>query len=179
MAFGFAKQSGGHLKIQSEIGQGTTINLYLPRATTGVGEAAPESVATAHLPQGSETVLLVDDNPAVRKTASRQLIDLGHRVVEAEDATGALAILAQGEKIDLLFSDIIMPGGLSGFDLAAKAEKLYPSLKVLLVTGFAEAAVKTRAAQNGANGGAEIQLLNKPYRRQELAQRIRELLDAP
>jgi signal transduction histidine kinase/CheY-like chemotaxis protein len=173
MAFGFAKQSGGHLKIYSELGHGTTINLYLPRALTASTGVVAETAAASPRSRGHETVLLVDDNEAVRKTAARQLADLGYRVIEAENAATALDILSRGEKIHLLFSDIVMPGGLNGFDLASKVAELYPTLRVLLVTGFAEAAVKGRP---GANG--DIQLLSKPYRRQDLARRIREILDA-
>jgi CheY-like chemotaxis protein len=173
MAFGFAKQSGGHLKIYSELGHGTTINLYLPRAVTGAAVTAIETAAPATLPQGHEIVLLVDDNESVRKTAARQLTDLGYQVIETDSATGALDILGRGKKIDLLFSDIVMPGGLNGFDLAAKAAELYPTLKILLVTGFAEAAIKKRPGVHG-----DIQILSKPYRRQDLAHRIREILDA-
>nr|WP_298687366.1 cache domain-containing protein [uncultured Dongia sp.] len=172
MAFGFAKQSGGHLKIYSEVGHGTTINLYLPRAT---GEAVQKTaeVEPAALPKGRETILLVDDNEAVRKTAARQLIDLGYQVIEAEDAKQALDIMARGTSVDLLFSDVVMPGGLSGFDLAAKVTELYPPMRILLVTGFAEAAIK-----NGVAKESNLQVMSKPYRRQELAERLRALLDA-
>jgi CheY-like chemotaxis protein len=172
MAFGFAKQSGGHLKIYSEVGHGTTINLYLPRAA---GEAVSKTAAVEPeaLPKGRETILLVDDNEAVRKTAARQLVDLGYQVIEAADANQALDIMARGTSVDLLFSDVVMPGGLSGFDLAAKVTELYPPMRILLVTGFAEAAIK-----NGVAKDSNLQVMSKPYRRQELAERLRALLDA-
>lgn len=174
MAFGFAKQSGGHLKIYSEVGHGTTINLYLPRAGMGTEQPAAGRIESTSLPKGRETILVVDDNEAVRKTAARQLDDLGYQVIEAANGHDALDLLARGNGIDLLFSDVVMPGGLSGFDLAAKATELYPALRILLVTGFAEAAIKNSAAK-----GADVQLLSKPYRRQELAERIRKMLDTP
>ncbi|MBI2255006.1 MAG: response regulator [Proteobacteria bacterium] len=171
MAFGFAKQSGGHLKIYSEVGHGTTINLYLPRGGS-IKSAVSNDRMAAPAPEGVERILLVDDNEAVRKTAARQLRDLGYEVVEAESGPMALQQLQSGLHIDLLFSDIIMPGGLSGFDLATRAAELYPQLKVLLVTGFAEAAIRNANAPD-----QNIALMSKPYRRQELAERIRALLD--
>jgi signal transduction histidine kinase/HAMP domain-containing protein len=171
MAFGFAKQSGGHLKIYSEVGHGTTINLYLPRG--GAIPRTPLNEATMPAaPKGAERILLVDDNEAVRKTAARQLHDLGYDVIEAASGPEALQALQAGSRIDLLFSDIVMPGGLSGFDLANRAAELYPDLKVLLVTGFAEAAVRNVNAPS-----QNIALMSKPYRRHELAERIRALLD--
>ncbi|WP_374655383.1 response regulator [Dongia sp.] len=174
MAFGFAKQSGGHLKIYSEVSHGTTVNLYLPRAQSADRPAATETAGETVAATGRECILLVDDNEAVRKTAARQLHDLGYRVVEAANGPAALGILADGANVDLLFSDVVMPGGLSGFDLAAKVRERYPALKVLLVTGFAEA-----AARNNATVDRSVELMSKPYRRQELASRIRAILDNP
>ncbi len=171
MAFGFAKQSGGHLKIYSEVGHGTTTNLYLPRGGAAKPADAGDSPASI-APKGAERVLLVDDNDAVRRTAARQLRDLGYDVIEAINGPEALRHLQTGPRIDLLFSDVVMPGGLSGFDLATRAGELFPDLKVLLVTGFAEAAVRNTTAP-----GQSIALMSKPYRRQELAERIRALLD--
>ncbi|WP_374384803.1 ATP-binding protein [Dongia sp.] len=172
MAFGFAKQSGGHLKIYSEPGHGTTVSIYLPRAEA-VSASAVEAVLPGNgLPRGSETVLLVDDNDAVRKTAMRQLEDLGYQVIEAKNAAAALAVLSQGVRVDLLFSDVIMPGGMNGFDLAAEASARHPGVKLLLVTGFAEG-----AARNGMPQGLDVELMSKPYRLRELAERVRTILD--
>lgn len=171
MAFGFAKQSGGHLKVYSEAGHGTTVNLYLPRAMSP-GRAVSSEVTERPAPKGAEHVLLVDDNEAVRKTAARLLGDLGYRVTEAASGPEALQVLARDGSIDVLFSDVVMPGGISGFDLATQAEELYPRLKVLLVTGFAEAAVRSGVAK-----GRNVALMSKPYRRHELAERLRALLD--
>ncbi|MDY0871251.1 ATP-binding protein [Dongia rigui] len=171
MAFGFAKQSGGHLKVYSEPGHGTTVNLYLPRAMSP-GRAATIDSIERPAPKGAERVLLVDDNEAVRKTAARLLTDLGYQVTEAASGPEALQILARESGIDVLFSDVVMPGGISGFDLASQAEQLYPRLKVLLVTGFAEAAVRTSVAK-----ARNVALMSKPYRRHELAERLRALLD--
>jgi PAS domain S-box-containing protein len=174
MAFGFAKQSGGHLKIYSELGHGTTVNLYLPRARSADNQAPANDTNAVPLPQGSECILLADDNEAVRRTAARQLHELGYQVIEAVDGPAALDILVGGAPVDLLFSDVVMPGGLSGFDLAAKATELYPALKVLLVSGFAETAVRNSAAPE-----RQVELMSKPYRLRELAVRLRAVLDAP
>jgi PAS domain S-box-containing protein len=171
MAFGFAKQSGGHLKVYSEPGHGTTVNLYLPRALSPDRAATIDSIERP-APKGAEHVLLVDDNEAVRKTAARLLTDLGYQVTEATGGPEALQVLARESSIDVLFSDVVMPGGISGFDLADQAAELYPRLKVLLVTGFAEAAVRTGVAK-----GRNVMLMSKPYRRHELAERLRSLLD--
>ena len=172
MAFGFAKQSGGHLKIYSEPGHGTTVSLYLPRAEAAAAPAVDRGLGGSGLSRGSETILLVDDNDAVRKTAARQLLDLGYRVIEAKNAAAALAVLAQGARVDMLFSDVIMPGGMNGFDLAADVSARYPDIKLLLVTGFAEG-----AARDGMPKGLDIELMSKPYRLRELADRVRTILD--
>jgi PAS domain S-box-containing protein len=175
MVFGFIKQSGGHINVYSEPGRGTTFRLYLPRLhESGAGEAAEApSVAAPETSGGSETVLLVEDNEAMRRVARRQLDALGYRVLEAGEAAAALEILA-GDRIDLLFSDIVMPGGVSGFDLARSAIDRWPHLKVLLSSGFPEARL------NGSSDAIDgIRLLSKPYRREDLARALRESLDAP
>jgi CheY-like chemotaxis protein len=175
MVFGFIKQSGGHINVYSEPGRGTTFRLYLPRLhADGAVEAAEASpVAAPETWGGSETVLLVEDNEAMRRVARRQLEVLGYRVLEAGEAAAALEILT-GDRIDLLFSDIVMPGGVSGFDLARSAIARWPHLKVLLTSGFPEARL------NGSSDAiAGIRLLSKPYRRDDLARALRESLDAP
>jgi CheY-like chemotaxis protein len=174
MVYGFARQSQGHAKIYSELGHGTTVRLYLPRAGGGMVAAAPSEPERLHRARDGERVLLVEDNPHVRKVVAGQLDDLGYRVMEAENADAALKLLAQGESVDLLFSDVIMPGGIRGDELARAARALHPALKVLLTSGFALAAV-----QNGSRGDEFKHLLSKPYRRAELAARLRAALDAP
>jgi signal transduction histidine kinase len=172
MVYGFAKQSGGHLAAYSEMGLGTTINLYLPRAASDakVAAAVPEPFPLSRI--GHETVLVVDDQDAVRKTAVMALKDLGYHVLEASDAGEAIDLLAKPAPIDLVFSDVAMPGGLSGFDLARHVLHNCPKTKVVLVTGFAEGAARDRG-----NVPEQVRLLSKPYRRHELASCIREVLD--
>src|SRR4051794_23423768 len=129
MVHGFAKQSGGHVKIYSEVGFGTTVNLFLPRAETEP-LAIPESDESAESPsQGHETILVVDDNTEVRSTACMQLTELGYRVIEAGDGKSALEILGNAATIDLVFSDVVMPGGMTGFDLARIVHRDYPEIK--------------------------------------------------
>jgi CheY-like chemotaxis protein len=169
MIYGFARQSGGHLKLYSEFGQGTTVKLYLPRARGSTGDspqAAPNDTAP---PQGNEHVLVVEDNDELRRTAVAMLERLGYHVSKVENAEAALALLHGGEHIDLLFSDIVMTGRLSGKDLAESVKKLYPNIKILLTTGYAENAP--------IEGARDWPILNKPYRRQELAMRVRQVLD--
>lgn len=174
MAYGFAKQSGGHLKVYSEVGHGTTVNLYLPRAL-GEGETKTEhSPDEAHGINGDETILVVDDDSAVRKMAVRILMASGLQVIEAVDPANALAILDKGEKVDLVFSDVVMPGGMSGFDLAQQVSERYPGTKILLATGFAQNAVRNRNVLTN-----KVQLLAKPYRQGELLARVRHILAAP
>lgn len=173
MVYGFAKQSGGHLSLYSELGIGTTVNLYLPRAepermmvTTRIeGFPVPRV--------GHETILVVDDHDAVRKMSCTTLKELGYQVIEACDASEAIDILLRRSPIDLVFSDIAMPGGLSGFDLAKHVVHNHPKTKVVLVSGFAE-----NASRDRGNVPEHIRLLSKPFRRQELAECIRDTLDA-
>ena len=168
MVFGFVKQSEGHITIYSEVGHGTTFRLYLPRAT--IATDAPEAVTLSER-GGHETILAVEDNQGLRRVVVRQLNDLGYRVLEAEDGNVAFKIL-EGNPVDLLFTDIMMPGGMSGYDLALRATARWPALKVLLTSGFPETKL------NG-NGGASVnmELLTKPYRKNDLARALRKVLD--
>jgi signal transduction histidine kinase len=173
MVYGFAKQSDGHLSLYSEVGVGTTVNLYLPRS---LAEAAvrPRADGFPVARVGHETILVVDDHDAVRQVSSATLKGLGYQVIEARDAGEAIDILHRHKSIDLVFSDIAMPGGLSGFDLAKHVVHNHPKTKIVLVSGFAENASRERG-----NVPAHIKLLSKPFRRQELADCIRDTLDAP
>lgn len=171
MVYGFMKQTGGHVKIYSEEGRGTVVRLYLPRS----GQDAVKSVGadiSPLAPGGNARILVVEDDEAVRRAAVLQLRELGYRVNEAANANEALALL-EHEAIDLLFSDVTMPGGLSGHELATIAIEKNPALCVLLTSGFTEPFLR-----NGETA-TEFALLGKPYRRQELAERIQQALQVP
>ena len=172
MVYGFAKQSGGHVGIYSEVGQGTTINLFLPTvvATARVrNDAKQVHVAVA----GGETILVVEDDPKVLRLTVIRLEELGYQVIAATNGPKAMSILKQREDIDLVLSDVVMPGGMTGFDVAKQAKALRPDLKILLATGYAKG-VEPRAA---AAANAEYRILRKPYGMKELAQTLREILD--
>jgi FixJ family two-component response regulator len=171
MTFGFVKQSEGHMAVYSEPGLGTTFRLYLPRSE--VGDAAPASLPDAPtVVGGDETVLVVEDDMRLRRAAARQLAALGYQVREAGDAAAALAILAGGDRVSLLFTDVVMPGTTNGIDLARQATRLQPGLTVLLTSGFPGVrGADQRVAE------CPYPLLNKPYRRDELAQAVRAVLD--
>lgn len=173
MVHGFAKQSGGHVKIYSELGLGTTVRLYLPLAYAGDAVAETDNGAARAEFGGSETVLLVEDNPLVRSSARAALRDLGYTVLEAANGHEALAVLRTGEPVDLLFTDIVMPE-ITGVELATEAARVHPSLRVLFTSGYTDSAI----AQNGQLvPGAPF--LSKPYRTRDLAARVREALDHP
>jgi PAS domain S-box-containing protein len=173
MVYGFARQSRGHVKIYSEPGRGTTVRLYLPRAAVKATVAAPAKADQLQTARQDERILVVEDNAEVRQTVVRQLHELGYHTVEAGGGAEALDILMQGERVDLMFSDIVMPGGIDGTQLAEAATALRPDLKVLLTSGFARASI-----QDGATSTYLKNLLSKPYRKTELAQRVRATLDA-
>jgi CheY-like chemotaxis protein len=172
MVYGFAKQSQGHVKIYSEPGHGTSVKLYLPQVDQKSEPSHPEATLIADLP-GTKVILLVEDNEPVREFVKAQLLNLGYRVLEAANGKDALAVLREHKDIDLLFTDVVMPGGLNGRELALEARKLYPSLKVLFSSGYAESAILHMGLMD-----KDAQLLNKPYSRLQLARRIREMLTA-
>jgi PAS domain S-box-containing protein len=171
MVFGFVKQSGGHVNVYSEAHAGTTFRLYLPRSQDGVPVATSE-VRAAPLAGGNETILIVEDNEAMRRVLAQQLTELGYRVVEAPDAATALAALER-ESVDLLFSDVMMPGTINGVELAQAAIARWPGLKVILGSGFPEARFAT---DNHDTEGLVI--MSKPYRRAELTAAVRAALDS-
>ncbi len=170
LVHGFVKQSSGHVEILSEVGRGTTVRIYLPRAVErraapAAGPAPSEPVA---LPRGTETILMVEDNESVRKTGAAQLASLGYRVLEATQGWEALAILERsGEAIDLLFTDIVMPGGMDGHALARAAAVRRPHLKVLLTSGF-----PGRWSEPMGDRRSDLHLLSKPYSQDDLAKAI-------
>jgi CheY-like chemotaxis protein len=170
MVFGFLKQSGGHVSVYSEVGVGTTFRLYLPSSAEAEQPLVPAPPATAAPGQG-ETVLVVEDNAPLRRVAVRELRALGYQVLEAVDGASALAVLEAGA-VDLLFTDVVMPGGIDGFELARVASERRPGLKVLLTSGFPQ----TKLAE--AFQPSAFRLLTKPYRKSDLALVLREVLEA-
>jgi len=174
MVYGFVKQSGGNIQLYSELGQGTTVRLFLPLAD-GVQSAAEPIRAKANqdaMPGGSETILLVEDDPRLRRVASRRLRSLGYQVIEAENGTNALTLLAAHPEIAMIFTDFVMPGGMNGNELAEAAVTAKPAIKILFTSGYAEPA----AARGRLGAGA---WLRKPYTAIELARKVRDVLGEP
>jgi PAS domain S-box-containing protein len=169
MVYGFVRQSGGHIKIYSEVGQGTTIRLYLPRSTHS--EDRLVNIDAMPVTGGTEMVLVAEDDESVRDTVVAMLNDLGYRVLKAKDAQGALTIIESGMPIDLLFTDVIMPGSLKSTDLARKARERMPNLAVLFTSGYSENAVI-----HSGRLDESVDLLSKPYTREALARKIRHVL---
>ncbi|MEP7102093.1 MAG: ATP-binding protein, partial [Burkholderiales bacterium] len=169
MVYGFVKQSGGHVKIYSELGQGTTMKLYLPRAHEG--EDAVVAVAAEPISGGSETILVAEDDEAVRETVVEMLGELGYRVLKANDAASALTLIESGIAIDLLFTDVVMPGALKSPELARKARERLPQIAVLFTSGYARDAIV-----HGGRLDTGVELLPKPYTREALARKLRQVL---
>jgi CheY-like chemotaxis protein len=175
MVYGFAKQSNGHVAIYSQPGLGTTVRLYLPALSTKARETLPPPRIVQEAPASdAETVFIVEDDPFVRSYAIMSLQSLGYRVAAAVDGNDALQKLGTDMRVDLLFTDIVMPGGINGWELADLARKARPELRVLLTSGYA---METLAAQGHMRDGTQI--LAKPYRKAELARRLREALAMP
>ncbi len=171
MVFGFAKQSGGHLKIYSELGHGTTVKLYLPR--TGAPTGARRAAAPAPPYRGGgETILVLEDDRGVAELAVTFLTSLGYRVLQAADGPTALRLLEGDEAIDLLFADLVLAGALSGADVAAEARRRRPALKVLFTSGYPR---ETIVHDGRLDPGAR--LLAKPYSREKLALTVRSVLE--
>ncbi len=173
MVYGFIKQSKGHIKIYSEPGIGTTIKLYLPVANTGADIPGVATSDPVEITGGSETILVVEDDDMVRGYAESVLDSLGYRVLSSRDGQAALTVLRQGQKVDLMFTDIVMPGGMNGYQLADEARRLRPALRILFTSGYTAGVLEL---ENMAN--PDIDLLSKPYLRHELAARLRKALNA-
>jgi CheY-like chemotaxis protein len=171
MAYGFVKQSDGHIKIYSEIGHGTTVKIYLPRSAKPAIEPPPRTRA----PEGMRWVpiLVVEDDQKVQTTAIDTLSELGYNVLKADDAQQALTVLRSGVDVDLLFSDVVMPGPVKSTDMAAQAVTLLPRLKVLFTSGYTHNAIV-----HGGRLDPGVELLSKPYSREQLAHKIRQMLDS-
>ncbi|RLA40224.1 MAG: histidine kinase [Gammaproteobacteria bacterium] len=172
MVFGFIERSKGHIKLYSEQGIGTTFHVYLPRSKMKEEVKVSSEQGAKALPTGNETILVVDDEPGLVAIAQESLQLLGYHVLTASDGNQAMEQLAAEPSIDLLFSDVVMPGGMNGYQLAEGAVEAMPELKVLLASGYTKKAI----SQNG-QARFDANLLNKPYTQSELALQIRSLLD--
>jgi PAS domain S-box-containing protein len=172
MVFGFVKQSNGHIKIYSEVGHGTTVKIYLPRAA-GLSDTSVESKVSASVQGGHETILVVEDDALVRRYVITQIESLGYRTLEASRAPEALKMIDSPETIDLLFTDVIMPGSLNGRQLVDEALVRRPGLKTLFTSGYTENAIVHHGRLDTG-----VLLLTKPYRKSDLARMIRLALDS-
>jgi PAS domain S-box-containing protein len=171
MVHGFAEQSGGVATIESKVGRGTTVQLLLPR-TREARDEREDTIVSKVAPGGNETILVVEDDADLRETVVTALSQLGYRALSSPNAAAALRILSSSEKIDLLFTDVMMPGGMLGPALAKRARELRPGIEVLFTTGYAETNVLASTA-----GLSSSDVINKPYRNEDLAMRIRYVLD--
>ena len=170
--YGFAKQSGGHVKIYSELGQGTTVKMYLPRFEAVEDELPAQPPAP--IPEGSsqETILVVEDEANVRAYSVEALRELGYVVIEASDGPSALRLLESETPVSLLFTDVVLPGGMTGAQVAARARELRPGLKVLFTTGYARNAIFHHGRLDKG-----VQLITKPFGLTDLAAKVRDILD--
>ncbi|KJJ95489.1 histidine kinase [Burkholderiaceae bacterium 26] len=169
MAYGFVKQSGGHIRLYSEDGEGTTVRVYLPRST-GMAVEPARSKASG-LKHGNETILVVEDDAKVRETVVDLLSGLGYAVLKANNAEQALAVVESGVHIDMLFTDVVMPGALRSPEMVRRAVQTLPALKVLYTSGYTQNAIV-----HGGRLDPGVELLSKPYSRQQLAFKIRQVL---
>ena len=173
ITYGFVKQSGGHVKIYSEPGEGTSVKIYLPRSGDK-SQAETDPARRESVPKGAgEQVLVVEDDPDVRDLAVRLLGELGYHTLEAGDGAAALSIFDDSERISLLVTDVVLPGGMGGDQLAKRIKALRPSVGVLYMSGYSENAVL-----NHGKLDADVQLLQKPFRKNELARKVNEALHA-
>ncbi|MDR6818303.1 PAS domain S-box-containing protein [Neorhizobium sp. 2083] len=170
MVYGFVKQSGGHIRIYSEPGSGTTVRIYLPRSMEDEDVVAENGSGAAS--GGHETILVVEDDEAVREITVSLLAELGYRVLRARDADSGLAIVESGVPIDCLFTDVVMPGRLKSRDLAKRAKERLPHLGVLFTSGYTENSIV-----HGGRLDPGVNLLSKPYTREALARKIRQVID--
>jgi len=168
MVYGFVKQSGGHIRVDSEQGVGTTFRLYLPPAS---GQAETIAASSAPASRGTETILVVEDDTMVRNFVITQLQSLGYKTISASDGRAAMAIVERGDAFDLLFTDVIMPGGMSGRALAEAVGRRKPDLKVLYTSGYTDTAVVHDGRLDEG-----LLLLTKPYRKPQLAEMVRQAL---
>jgi CheY-like chemotaxis protein len=173
MIYGFARQSGGQVRIYSEVGQGTTMCIYLPRHTEDAEPEEEDIFSPPTEPAGEgEVVLVIDDEPTIRMLIAEVLAESGYAVIEAPDGPAGLRVLESNARIDLLITDVGLPGGMNGRQVADAARETRPDLKVLFITGYAE-----NAAIGGARLGKNMYVLTKPFQMEVLAARIREIVE--
>jgi CheY-like chemotaxis protein len=174
MVYGFVRQSDGHVTLYSELGLGTSFGLYFPALghETKADGVHPTAISRQEPPSGKgETILIVEDNEKVRKLSIERIRDLGFATLHAESGDRAYEMLKGGAEVDLVFSDLVMPGTLNGYELAAKIAAEFPALKVLLTSGYASDVITGEMAHD-----VHFDILHKPYRQSELAQRLQALL---
>jgi nitrogen-specific signal transduction histidine kinase/CheY-like chemotaxis protein len=172
MVYGFVKQSGGHIKVYSEVGEGTTIKMYLPRLLGEYDQQSEEQQFAGREAHGTELILVCEDDEDVRTYSADVLRELGYKVLEAADGASALAVLEANPDVDLLFTDVVLPGGMTGAVLAKEAAKLRPGIKTLFTTGYARNAIVHHGRLD-----AGVELLTKPFSYADLAARVRDILD--
>ena len=171
--YGFCRQSGGHVQIESEPGRGTTVRMFLPRQAAPSTGLAERNRAELARPGGRESILLVEDDDGVRAYAIEALRDLGYRVAEASSGKAALSVLDSAPKLDLLLTDVVMPGDYNGWELAEEAIRRRPGLRVLYMTGYSRDAIMWNGRLDPG-----VHLLGKPFSLEELAAKVRSRLDA-
>jgi PAS domain S-box-containing protein len=173
MVYGFVKQSGGNIQLDSELGRGATVRVFLPlaEAVRDAAEPGRSKAGGDDMPGGSEKILLVEDDPRLRRVASRRLRSLGYQIIEADNGANALILLAAHPEIAMIFTDFVMPGGMNGNELAEAALAAKPAIKILFTSGYAEPAARGKLRAGG--------WLRKPYTAIELAKRIRDVLGEP
>ncbi len=170
MVYGFVKQSGGHVKLYSEVGHGTTVRIYLPRVLAE--EERADLAVPGLILGGAETILVAEDDDAVRGTVVELLTELGYNVLKARDAEGALTVIESGVHVDMLFTDVVMPGTLRTPELARKAREKQPHIAVLFTSGYTQNAIV-----HGGRLDAGVALISKPYTQEALALKMREVFD--
>ena len=173
MVYGFVKQAGGHITIYSELGHGTTFNLYFPRVDGVTRVQTSAKIKDQFDPDARETILVVEDDDRVRQLTITRLKLIGYQVLEASDGPKALDILTRGDAVDLVFTDLVMPGGMSGREVAVRARQLRPGIKVLLTSGYAEELVHGDDLER-----EQLKVLRKPYHQADLVTALREVLAA-
>ena len=171
MVYGFAKQSGGHVEIESAEGEGTVVHLVLPSSEMRPEARQSDENADLHRGRG-ESILVVEDEASLRRVVVRHLEYLGYSVISAADGMEAVSVIKSTEPIDFLLSDLMLPGGISGRRVAEEMRRHRPEVKILLMSGYADETLKREDTPDSADT-----LLNKPFRRSELASKIRALLD--
>ncbi len=171
MVYGFVKQSRGHVTIYSEVGHGTTVKLYLPRFQEAMTMESIDDEAPVPA-SGAELILIVEDNADVREIPVRFLHGQGYKIVTARDGAEAIKHIKSGQAFDLLFTDIVLPGGMNGVEIANEAKRILPNIKVIYTTGSTE-----YADVHGEQLGPDVTLLKKPYRLAELIAKVRAVLD--